>query len=113
MSDKEFKLLNHILNDDELRQLSGYVKIKLESHLEGKQSAIDNMKTQLSNSAANAEKKSFAVDRDLQNTKSKLQMSEDFADKLKNQLREAEEALQKSRHDYYEILESLYHLIVI
>jgi len=77
----------------------------LESHLEGKQLAIDNMKNQLANSVANAEKKNFAVDRELQNAKSKLSMAEDFAEKLKNQLREAEEALQKSRHDYYETLQ--------
>lgn len=96
MSETDFKLLSDILNVDEMRQLSSFVKIKIESHLEGRKSTIDNMKTQLANSAANAEKKTFAVDRELQNTKSKLQMSEDFVEKLKNQLKEAEEALQKS-----------------
>lgn len=108
MSQKDYKLLNDILSGEELTQLSSYVKIKLESHLEGRQTAIEALKTQLANSAATAEKKSYAVDRELQNAKSKLQMSEDFIDKLKNQLREAEEALQKSRHDYYEILECKY-----
>jgi chromosome segregation ATPase len=105
MADNNYKCLSDILTEEEIKQMSSYVRIKLESHLEGRQLSIDNMKNQLANSVANAEKKNFAVERELQNTKSKLNMAEDFADKLKNQLREAEEALQKSRHDYYETLQ--------
>ena len=111
----DFRLLSEILNDNEMRQLSHFLKVKIENNLSEKKRTMDNMRSQLANRetlTAPDEKKSFAVDRELQNTKFKLQLNEDFLEKLKNYLKETEESLQKSRHEYYEILESMYCFVI-
>ncbi|OTF78063.1 hypothetical protein BLA29_014036, partial [Euroglyphus maynei] len=47
----------------------------------------------------------FQMERELQNLTLQNTMQKEFIDKIKQQLQETETELQKSRHDYYEILQ--------
>lgn len=47
----------------------------------------------------------FAMEREIQNLNLQNSMQKEFIDKIKQQLQETENDLQKSRHEYYEILQ--------
>ncbi|CAG2100937.1 unnamed protein product [Medioppia subpectinata] len=103
--EKQFALLSNVLSDVAIRDLSVDMKTKLETHLKASQSAAEESRREWTAKSSAAEQKIFSTDREVQNLRSKLQMSEGFADDLKRQLREAEELLQKARHDGFEALE--------
>lgn len=104
MSQTDYEHLKQILNDEEFNLIPHLLRIKLEWHLSGKQSLVDKVKSD-AESVENAEKRSATLERELQNTKAKLNLADEFTDKLKNQLQTTEEALQKARHEYYDILQ--------
>ena len=53
----------------------------------------------------------FTMERELQNLSLQNSMQKEFIDKIKQQLQETETELQKSRHEYYEILQGKFFLL--
>lgn len=100
--------LAEVLNDDEISSTPSNVRVKLEALLESKNMQLESIRHQLTSAHADTEKANFDLERELQQTKLKLQMSEEFSDKIKKQLKEVEDSLQKSRRDLFEAMHGMF-----
>ena len=79
------------LSEEERKSLPVELLQKLQSFIDGKQQNVPKTSTLIAN-----------IERDNTNLKIKLQMSEDMVDKLRKQLRDAEDNVQQARRIYFE-----------
>ena len=96
--------LHELFGPAELRALPARLKFKIDEYIHGKNLAIATARDQLNTFKADSERRNLALEREISGYKIKLQMSEDFAIKLREQLKTVEDTLQKSRLEFYEAI---------
>jgi len=96
--------LSTTLTSNELNLLPSHVRLKIESLINGKEVNLKLLKDQFDHYKIDCERRITAFEREINGYKIKHQMSDDFSIKLREQLKNVEDTLQKSRREYYNIV---------
>lgn len=97
-------ILSKTLTCNELSLLPSHVRLKLESLVNGNEVNLKLLKEQFDQHKADSERRFTSFEREINGYKIKLQMSEDFSIKLREQLKNVEDTLQRSRREYYDVV---------
>lgn len=89
--------LSSVLTEAELKAVDPQILSKMQAFVESERAGLPKSSTLIANH-----------ERENQHLKMKLQMSEDFVDRLRNQLRSVEDNLQEARKTYYSVVIGAY-----